>query len=834
MVGGLMLSGTLSGALASWAIVAPPDTRTACDAQVEVRAVDLGTGEALANFAIEVRDAAGPREIRTGPAGVITVEQVCAGEVEVRAGRLDYRELRRELQLAAGARASVELSLEPVAIDRIDDVVVYAPAPYADSMASAQSLDAQQLRENQGAGLATKIEALPGVSALRSSAGGGVGKPIIRGQVGRRNLLIFDGVRHEGQKWGLEHAPEIDAWSAGDLTVIKGAATTRFGADAVGGVVLIDPVPMPRTPGVRGFVGMVGDSNPLGGGVAARVDGAHELTKGLAWRVEGNVGRYRAPLTPDYPLDNGGSFVWNAGARLGYFDDAFDVEFAYRRHDAELGICSCVRLSTQDEFIQAIELQRPVGVEFYSAEFDIERAKQAVQHDLAMARTRVNLRKGILHAQYAWQFNNRDEFDVVRQGVTGPQLAFDLTTHTGQLRYEQPALPVGRRFEWLGTVGASAAHQVNAFDANVNLVPDYRQPSGGVFAVQRLAASRVEFELGARYEGLQRRAALNERDFLGQRAGGRLDEEACVRRDDGGADCTQSFHTGSGSAGVLVKPVLEVPEFTLRLDANSSARIPSIDEQFMNGAAPSFPILGIGSSLNGVERTWGSALAATFASDWLWAEAAAYVNYIDQYLYFAGAPQEGQCAPLTCTARGPMPVFEFSPVDALFAGGELGATYRPRQAPIELRGNGAWVRAQNLDAEPGASRALSFIPPDRYGLALRYLWPAAGRTHGGFVGLDSTFVARQRIFDPEVDFADPPAGYVLLGAAAGIIVEAPGARVHINAAGHNLLNQRYRDYTSLLRYFADAPGWGVQLRVGVEFGPRDEYPGTAPATGARS
>ena len=35
--------------------------------------------------------------------------------------------------------------------------------------------------------------------------------------------------------------------------------------------------------------------------------------------------------------------------------------------------------------------------------------------------------------------------------------------------------------------------------------------------------------------------------------------------------------------------------------------------------------------------------------------------------------------------------------------------------------------------------------------------------------------------------------------------------------GHNLLNTVYRDYTSLLRYYADQPGRDVRLHVSTDF-----------------
>src|SRR5690606_39413819 len=109
------------------------------------------------------------------------------------------------------------------------------------------------------------------------------------------------------------HAPEIDPFSAGSITVKKGAGSIRHGPDAVGGVVLVEPPPLPREPGVRGQAHLVGVSNGRQGSSALRIDGAHRRLPGFAWRVEGNATRSAGLVAPDYALDNTGSLVWNAG-----------------------------------------------------------------------------------------------------------------------------------------------------------------------------------------------------------------------------------------------------------------------------------------------------------------------------------------------------------------------------------------------------------------------------------------------------------------------------------------------------------------------------------------
>jgi len=797
------------------AVDAPPPgpAASACVGVWDAEVVDADTGEGVPNALVKLQPPrrSGALYARTDDHGRLHLEGLCAGRAEAWVTKPEHLAESRAVELTSGVTTTT-IELVPLHAHHDHRVVIVHDETQSNVEAS-EHLSGADLAETRGEGLGDAISGMAGVTTLRGTAGG-MAKPVIRGQLGRRNLIIFDGVPHAGQKWGLDHAPEVDPYAAGRISVIKGAATTRFGPDAIGGVVLVDPRPLPRAAGVTGEVSTMGSSNALGGGGAFRLDHAPARLPGFAWRAEGNFAQHRAALAPDYPLDNTGAQTWNAGARTGYLTDAVDVEAGYRLMRARAGICSCLRLSTTDEFADAIARARPPGADLFSPEFQIERPRQEIWHHLALARTRVQTGKaGELHASYAYQFNDRKEFDIVRDSISGPQLTLGLATHNAEGRWEHAAVDLGRDWALVGTVGAHVTQQANELDASITLIPDYLQWSGGPFVVERFVHDRLEVEVGARYEGLGRTAFLQERDFLGQSAGGRLDEGACSATGDGGAECRKTHHAPSVAAGILARPVARAPEFTMRVEANSSARVPAIDEQYMNGAAPSFPILGLGNSNLGIERTWGGTTTLQYDGDWFFAEGSGYANFIDDYIYFRPTPQEGQCAPLTCTARGPLPVFAFDPINALFGGGEVRLSLVAPNLPFEVSGTGSWVRATDLTNDG----FVTFVPPDRYSLLGRYLWPDTKVSARGYLEINGTVVDKQRRFDREADFADPPPAYVLLGAAAGVEFPADDHRMRLSARGSNLLNRRYREYTSLLRYFADQPGWSVQLRFSVDF-----------------
>ncbi len=791
----------------------PPPTPIECDLVWEAVIVEADN-TVLPDVRLELRTpgtlAPLVMVMRSDPEGRVKIEGLCPGELLVRASKPEHSSTTLSVDLAEPTTSS-RIELEAQHAHHSDVVTVNVHGERPTNSSASESLAGAELARKRGQGLADTLAGMSGVTTLRGTAGG-MSKPIIRGHLGRRNLIIIDGIRHEGQDWGIDHAPEVDPYAADRITVIKGASTTRFGAKAIGGVVLLESRPLPRLPSLRSEVSTVGVSNALGGGGAARIDYAPLRARGFALRVEANYARHRATVTPTYALDNTGASTWNVGTLLGYSSDAIDFGVGYRLMRASGGICTCLRISTAEEFERSLARGRPVDADLYRADFAIERAKQEIWHHLAFARARVQLGDaGEIHAVYSFQFNDRKEFDVVRASIEGPQLTFGLATHAGEVRFEHARLELS---EWalVGALGMTYSHQANEFRASTTLIPNYRQNGWAIYDVERFVHDRVEIEIGARYEGLHRAADLRERDYLSQQAGDRLDPQACQASGSGGV-CQHVFNAASATLGLLARPIRRAPEFSWRVQLDSSARIPSVDEQFMNGAAPSFPILGIGNSKIGIERSWGGESSLHYEGDWLTVEAAGYTSAIQNYIYFSPERQTGQCAPLTCTTRGPFPVFAFKPIDAGFGGGEVRFDVRAPRLPLGLAGSAAWVRAFELYT----GVPLAFMPSDRYWLAGRYFWPDTRVSGHGYLELTGTLVARQRHYPPDVDFSAPPPTYVLLGAGAGVEFLADQQIVRLSLLGTNLLNARYRDYTSLLRYFADEAGWGVQLRVAVDF-----------------
>ncbi len=533
---------------------------------------------------------------------------------------------------------------------------------------------------------------------------------------------------------------------------------------------------------------------------------------GVAWQLDGSARRLAAASTSDYPLDNTGVAEWNLGATAGFRTDEVELLLSYRRYQARLGVCTCLHIESSEDFYAQLARDRPLGAELYRADFAIERPSQAVVHDLALARARWR-RDGLgaITATYAFQADHRREYAIVRDATTGPQFDFNLLTHDLDVVFEARPLHLSDHLHLHGAAGVVAMAQVHGY-AGLPLVPDHQALGAGVYATERLVGHDFELEAGLRYDALARTASIARQDFLRLVRSGQLGADACGGGAGDPVDCASSFHTVSASVGGLYQ--LTRP-WSIKLDLSTASRPPNPDEQYLNGTSPTFPVLGLGKPDLGPETTYSvSSLTTTYQGERVAAEASAYANVITDYIEFAPALDADGQPIFDVLIRGTFPRFVTRPVDARFYGADGGITVTPVPA-LALGAQLSLVRARNTSDD----RYLVFVPPDRVRGSATYTDLGVAGLRKAFATVSGEYVARQRRFDLAAELAPPPAAYVLVGGELGLETGIDDQTVKVTLQGTNLLDRRYRDYTSLLRYFADQPGWQLMLRVSVHVDP---------------
>lgn len=667
---------------------------------------------------------------------------------------------------------------------------------------ASTTLRAEDLDRLAGQDTAEVVASVPGVEVSRGNAA--TSKPIIRGQTERRILILHDGVRHESQKWGPDHAPEVDPFSAGSIRVVKGAAGARYGPDAIGGVLLVNPPPLRGAPGVEGKALVTGSLNGPSAYAALRVDAVPAKEERLAFRVEGNFKRAGSPRSPDYVLGNTALTTWNVGAMMRYGTDQTSVRFSYSHYSLLAGVFYGVRSSAKVFGIGP--LPEEIARWNASERFFIDRPKQDVTHDRATVHVQHTTAGGFnLEGIYAFQYNRRQEFENIQFAFEGPEFDFSLFTNSLDLVAKHPTVFLGGS-TLTGGVGIQGLTQTNLYNGST-LLPNYWTVQGGLYAFERIEPGpEWAFEAGARVDHVRRTALFDGPDLARQMADGRLDdariEETC-RDGNFRTICPDSWSAASASLGGVWQGFDD--QLAIKVDLSSASRVPSADEQYLIGTAPTFPVWAIGDLDFGVETTLQAQATLGVKVPWFEGEVSGFASRVNQYIYFAPDRER----PIRNTLVGSIPQYRYTPITAAFVGADGVLEFGPR-SPVGFEFSGALVRATDLDT----GEFLVGIPANR-GRATVHVRPPTVGSPKLSVSVDG--VARQNGPPLEADLLPPPPGYVLL--SASLETEFPlGRRVMTLAVdGFNLLNTRYREYASLLRYYADFPGRDLRLRVGVRF-----------------
>jgi iron complex outermembrane receptor protein len=636
-----------------------------------------------------------------------------------------------------------------------------------------------ELDRTRGLSLGESLKSIPGVTTIQT--GPSISKPVIHGLHSNRVLIMNNGVRQEGQQWGSEHAPEIDPFIAKRISVVKGAASVRYGADAIGGVVLLDPDPLPYGSAISGEVNAVAASNNRQGVLSGIVQGGFQQNEALSWRVQGTAKRSGNSRAPAYYMSNTGLSELNFSSAIGYKKEKFGAELFYSQFNTKIGIFAGAHIGNRTDFETALASDGPLPEYRSGFSYTIGRPMQDINHYLLKANTYYlsdNLGKFTLALGH--QFNYRAEYDSHKprgSEFDGPQMRFLLNTFTSDFTWEHK--PVAGLLS--GMVGVSSMYQQNDMRGRY-LIPNFTGTNVGVFAIERLIRNTWELEAGVRYD-----IRL-------------LDVDMSRIRDK--SDPTRSFSQVSGTVGATYK---FSPSLSAKLNAGMGWRPPSVNELYSEGIHHGEASYIKGDYTLGAETAYNFTGNLTYNSPKLQTEVDGYHYFYNNYIY-----QQPEF-PGELTIRGFFPLFNYRQTDANLSGIDLAATYRFSHY-FSFRTKYSMVRANSrANGEP-----LPFIPPDRLENALRYHAHHWLGLDNIYMSLGSVHVAKQWRLLPDSDYAPPPGAYLLFDAEAGFSV--PRIKdMNIGITVTNLLNTRYRDYLNRFRYYTDEIGRNMNLRIKYSF-----------------
>ncbi len=772
---------------------------TASDTTAVVRGVvvDAATHDPLPGASVQVT-AAGTQAAGTQAAGTATdvrgrfrLAGLPAGAHTVVVRFLGYGAVARAVTLRAGEAVTLEVVLAPVALG-IDEVVVTERAEEAaltEGTRSITTLDAAALDRTRGATLGAMLDGLPGVTTL--TTGPSISKPVIRGLHSQRLVLLDGGVRQEGQQWGAEHGPEIDPFAPQRIEVVRGAAGVEHGVGAIGGVIRLKPAPLPTAPGVGGRLSLNAFSNAWQGAGSGTVEGGVRGVDGLGWRVQGSLRRAGDAQAPgDAVLRNTAFFERSGALAVGYQRGRTRVKVRARRFATTLGIFTGAHVGTVDGFARALDPATPRPD--YDFSFRIDAPKQRVVHDVVAVEAARRLAPvAEVEARYAVQRNHRQEFDAHCRFCDDPGAdpAFDLTLVTHTLDTKLTLTPSRRLAggDVLATAGLSGMNQGNTNGERGYLIPNFRALTGGAFARGAWSRGAWTLEAGTRLDTRWQRA------FPQDPSTGAF------------APVVRTFRSLSGVVGALWQLA---PAWSLSANASTAWRPPSVNELYSNGVHHGTAQFEIGDPALGAERMLGLDATLRHASARASLEVSAFANRGAGFIHLFPSRDT------VVTVRGVFPAFRHQQSDVRLVGVD-GAARVWLTDVVGLGLDGSVVRADDLSRDV----PLIFMPPDRATLTALLRLPDVAAFRATQVEADVTAVREQTRAPAGADYAPPPPGYALLGLALSTDLARPGADapVRLSLTVDNLLNTTYRDYLSRYRYFTDAPGRTVALRLAIPF-----------------
>lgn len=173
----------------------------------------------------------------------------------------------------------------------LDPIVVTAtlgPETVGESLSSVTVIDQDTIRRQQPAEFRDLLRAQPGINVVSDGSYGKTTSVFLRGAGSSGTVLLLDGIRLRSATAGIPPWQFLPTDLIDRVELVRGAKSSLYGADAVGGVV--QAFTLTPSEGQRGWVDVAGgslDTRSTSAGLAATEDNTSVLLGGLYSDTDG-------------------------------------------------------------------------------------------------------------------------------------------------------------------------------------------------------------------------------------------------------------------------------------------------------------------------------------------------------------------------------------------------------------------------------------------------------------------------------------------------------------------------------------------------------------------
>lgn len=647
------------------------------------------------------------------------------------------------------------------------------------STQQSNTLNNEVITENANKSFGELLSQIQGVSSIKS--GNSISKPVIHGLTNNRVGFITNGVTLSSQQWGNDHAPEIDAFTADHISVVKGVSTLEYTTTASNALVIIDPIEIGKEPHLHGAANYIFDTNGRGHTGNVRLTNYNKI---VGFALVGTYKKFGDAKAPNYYLTNTGGEQKNASLQFNKeLSNKLKIDGMYTFFETELGTLAGAFADSEEALFNSFSNEVPDRTSD-SFSYEINPPRQEVTHHLAKLGANYKFSNfSKLKFQFAFQNNLRQEYDNRRAGrSTRPVLDLDKKAYSLESVYE---LKTNAEDVFKAGVQLTQTKNRNIPGTGVDhLIPDFNLDEIGFFTTYISKFNQLTFETGAR---------VSARAFSG-----------AASRDGSVESFENQFTTPSLAAGLSYKFSEKVNS---SLNIGVTSRAPIENELYSFGLHQGVAAWEIGDENLHAEKSLKITWATQFnINNKFFIESLLYYNPYLDYIFLE------PLGTARVTVAGTFNNFIYSQTDALLYGADLRVVYEPTENFIIVL-KGAYLRGQDVSEDI----PLINMSPNNGSLDFSYLIKNTKLFKNNKLGFNVSHTAKQNRFSIEKEIVEPPEAYTLIGFSGSTQLNVKNQKIDVGFSIENATNTSYRSYLNRLRYFADEQGINVSFRMAYKF-----------------
>ncbi|QEC43084.1 TonB-dependent receptor [Pseudobacter ginsenosidimutans] len=726
----------------------------------------------------------------TDSAGRFSFGPIVNGDYIIIAQFPGYRDQRLQVKIR-GRSADTTIVMRQL-VTELEEVVVrdnQVQVRKAEESLNLEVVKTDFIHRHLGGSLMKTLERLPGIKTI--GIGSGQSKPLIRGLGFNRVVVVENGIKHEGQQWGADHGLELDQFAAGEVELIKGAASFVYGSDAIGGAIDVKPVSLPAEKSIGGSADLVGKSNNhlYGGSVNLYSRSKQWFANArISWQ---DYADYRVPADTvyvySYAVGLHKNYLRNTAGREsglhfsgGYAGDRFRSVFYVSKVFSKSGF-----------FANAHGLEpRRVNAELHDhSSRDILQPRQEVNHFKLINRSSLEAGKHLLELDLGYQRNFRQEFNqYVNHGYMPPLYPDTLGVPSNLEReFDKHVYSFSFRdkITWgkhTITAGLNSEFQDNKISGWSFLVPAFRQFTAGAFLYDKYKLNDRFLLHGAiRFDHGQLKT-FGYTDWFSSRINieGSTVNQHLIRADA----LRRNFQSWVWSLGMNYN----LGSFSAKLNLGKSFRMPIAKELSANGVNYHYFSYEKGDPTLSPEQSYQIDLSLGWEAGKWSVLLSPFYNYFPNYIYL------NPTAFHDYDYGAGNQVFQYAQSRVFRYGGELQARFRfVKNLAMEFTGE--YLYAEQLSGNK-KGYTLPFSPPPSGLINLTWSPQWNGSFRKTYFSLDYRITTEQnKIVPPE----KKTPGYNVFNFQAGSRFVVAKQSLQMSLQVQNIFNTKYMNHTSFYR-----------------------------------